>query len=78
MLSSSNLSCMTIFSMNNAVLVRGTDNIFRRMVVLPEVTWNKEKKNKKEEEDKSHLHCSSIQEMYHCYSVFWAIKDNDT
>jgi hypothetical protein len=44
------------------VLVRGTVNIFRKMVGLPEAAWSKEEENKKEEDDKSHLHGSSIQD----------------
>jgi hypothetical protein len=41
----------------------GTANIFRKMVGLPEATWNKEDENKKEDEDdKSYLHSSSIQD----------------
>jgi hypothetical protein len=38
----------------------GTVNIFRKMVGLPEATRNKE--NKKEEDDKSYLHDSSVQD----------------
>ena len=51
---------------NVALLVRleakpGTANIFRKMVGLPEAVWSKgkEKKNKKDEDDKSYLHGSS-------------------
>ena len=41
----------------------GTANIFRKMIGLPEVAWNKdEDKDKNEEEDTSHLHNSSIQD----------------
>jgi hypothetical protein len=40
-----------------------TANIFRKMVGLPEVGWSKDdKENRKEEDDKSRLHGSSIQD----------------
>jgi hypothetical protein len=39
----------------------GTANIFRKTVGLPEAAWNKKEENKKDEDDKSHLHNSSIQ-----------------
>jgi hypothetical protein len=56
----------TILSMNYAVLVRGTVNIFRKMVGLPEATWNKDDNDKKEEDDKSHLHSKcNIQQQNH-------------
>ena len=40
---------------------QGTVNIFRKMVGLPEAPWGKGEENKKDEDDKSHLHNSSIQ-----------------
>jgi hypothetical protein len=46
--------------MNYAGFGLGTVNIFRKMVGLPEATSNKE--NKKEEDDKSYLRGSSIQD----------------
>ncbi|HEY6885564.1 MAG TPA: hypothetical protein VI278_16140 [Nitrososphaeraceae archaeon] len=51
----------TIFSMNYAGFGLGTVNIFRKMVGLPEATWNKQ------EDDKSHLHSSSnnVQQQHH-------------
>jgi hypothetical protein len=55
---------LAIVSANNHYAGFGpcTANIFRKMVGLPEVVWSKEKENKNEEEDTSHLHNSSIQD----------------
>ena len=56
---------LAIVSANNhyAGFGPGTANIFRKMVGLPEAAWNKdEDKDKKEEDDKSHLHGNSIQD----------------
>jgi hypothetical protein len=35
------------------------------MVGLPEAAYGKEEKNKKEEDDKSHLHSSKVQQQDH-------------
>ena len=55
---------LAIVSANNhyAGFGPGTANIFRKMVGLPEAAWNKEYENKKDEDDKSYLHSSSIQD----------------
>ena len=55
---------LAIVSANNhyAGFGPGTANIFRKMVGLPEVVCSKEKENRNEEEDTSHLHNSSIQD----------------
>ena len=54
---------LAIVSANNhyAGFGPGTANIFRKMVGLSEATWSKEEENNKEEDDKSYLHDSSIQ-----------------
>ena len=56
---------LAIVSANNhyAGFGPGTANIFRKMVGLPEAVWSnvEEEKNKKEEDDESHLHSNSIQ-----------------
>jgi hypothetical protein len=54
---------LAIVSANNHYAGFGprTANIFSKMVGLPEVVWsNGEEKNKKDEDDKSHLHGNSI------------------
>jgi hypothetical protein len=56
---------LAIVSANNhyAGFGPGTANIFRKMVGLPEAAWGKdEDKNKDEEDDRSYLHSSSIQD----------------
>ncbi|MBV9669166.1 MAG: DUF72 domain-containing protein [Nitrososphaeraceae archaeon] len=55
---------IAIVSANNhyAGFGPGTANTFRRMVGLPEAQFSKDEENKKDEDDKRHLHSSSIQD----------------
>ena len=59
---------LAILSANNhyAGFGPGTANVFKKMIDLPEATWNKNDKDKKAEDDKSHLHSKrNIQKQYH-------------
>jgi hypothetical protein len=53
----------------------GTADIFRKMIELSEAAWNKKEENKKDEDDKLHLHSSSNVHQLHHNSMQSTISD---